>query len=124
MNKIIFACGLHSLLFALFHMGFWKIFNWKEELKSSTVSVRAILQIANLRLIHVLLVTAAVCFLFPDELIATSFGRFYLGGMSLFWMGRLVEQFIFLRYNKLILHVLSALFVVGAVLFALPLFIP
>ncbi|RDZ29464.1 hypothetical protein [Lysobacter silvisoli] len=117
----IWLCGLHSLAFALFHMAFWKLFRWRQSLRTATVADRAILQILNLRLIYVLLGVAALCFFYTDELQGTALGRALLAGMSLFWVGRTVEQFVFLRINRPLIHVLTALFVLGAALFALPL---
>jgi len=34
MIKLIFIGGIFNLLFAVFHLFFWKLFNWKDELKS------------------------------------------------------------------------------------------
>lgn len=117
----IWLCGLHSLAFAVFHMAFWKLFRWRESLKTATVADRAILQILNLRLIYVLLGVATLCFVFTDELHASALGRALLAGMSLFWIGRTIEQFVFLRIDRPLVHVLTALFVLGAILFAMPL---
>ena len=33
MKTVIHICGFYSLGLALFHMGFWKIFKWKDDLK-------------------------------------------------------------------------------------------
>lgn len=123
LTAIVYLCGLHSLGFAIFHAFFWKIFNWKNELKTSSVPTRAIIQIANLRLIHVFLLSALLCFVFPQDLVGTTMGKVFLAGMALFWLGRAVEQFIFLPYNQLAIHLLTALFVLGAVLFSLPFFL-
>lgn len=120
-NAWIYLAGLHSLGFALFHMGFWKLFRWRESLRSATVADRAIIQILNLRLIYVALGVAVLCFVFADELHSTALGRAVLLGMSLFWVGRTIEQFVFLRINRPMVHALTALFVLGAVLFAVPL---
>lgn len=116
--------GAHSLAFAVFHLGFWKLFGWRQTLRTATVADRAILQILNLRLIYVLLGVAVLCFAFTDELLHTGLGRALLLGMSLFWVGRTIEQFVFLRINRPFVHVLTALFVVGAALFAAPLLAP
>ena len=43
----------------------------------------------------------------------------YLG--AVFWAIRCVAQLVWLRINHVMVHVLSALFALGAVLFALPL---
>ncbi len=118
---LVWLAGAHSLFFAIFHLGFWKLFRWRETLRTATVADRAILQILNLRLIYVLLGVAVLCFAFTDDLLHSRLGHALLLGMSLFWVGRTIEQFVFLRINRPIVHVLTALFVLGALLFALPL---
>ncbi len=118
---MLIACAIHSFGFAVFHMFFWKMFRWDTELKKVNVPTRAIIQILNLRLIYIAFGVGLLCLLYPEELVSSPLGRAFMLGMSLFWVGRLIEQFIFLRYNNPLLHVLSALFAAGAVLFALPL---
>lgn len=118
---MIQLAGLHSFAFALFHLAFWKFFRWDRELAKVGIVTRAITQILNLRLIYVFLGMGALCFLFTHELHTTSLGRALLVFMSLFWVGRTIEQFVFLRINRPMVHVLSMLFVIGAMLFALPL---
>lgn len=82
------------------------------------------MQILNTRLIYVFLLVALLCFCFPVELTTTTLGKTFLAGMSLFWLGRTVEQFIFLHVNNAMTNVLTALFIIGTILFALPLFLP
>lgn len=120
-EALVYLCGAHSLGFAVFHLAFWQLFGWPATLQSTGVATRAVTQILNLRLIYVFLGVAVLCFAMPRELLDTRLGHALLAGMSLFWVGRLIEQFVFLRYNTLPVHVLTALFVLGAVLFALPL---
>ena len=120
-DLLVQLCGLHSFFFALFHLGFWKLFDWKRDLQRTSVATRAITQILNLRLIYFFAGIGALCFAFTQELHSTALGRALLLFMSLFWVGRTIEQFVFLRVNKPLVHVLTALFVIGAVLFALPL---
>jgi hypothetical protein len=122
-DLLLDLCALHSFGFALFHAAFWKLFRWPQTLAAAGVANRAIIQIANLRLIYLFLGVAALCVIFPQELRATALGHAVLLGMSAFWVGRSVEQFVFLRINHPGVHALTALFVIGAVLFALPLFV-
>src|SRR5688572_19860272 len=96
-NAIIYLCGLHSMLFAVFHAAFWKLFRWPSALVGLSKENRAITQILNIRLIYVFLFTAFLCFFFTKDLYSTALGRAFLAGMSIFWLGRTVEQFIFLR---------------------------
>lgn len=117
----VLLCGAHSLAFAAFHLAFWKLFRWRETLRTATVADRAIVQILNLRLIYVFLVVAVLCFAYTRELHDSPLGRALLAAMSLFWVGRTVEQFVFLRINRPLVHALTALFVLGAVAFAMPL---
>ena len=104
-------------------MAFWKLFGWPQSLAGTTVANRAIVQILNLRLIYIALGIAVLCFAYTDELRDTALGRAVLLGMSLFWVGRTIEQFVFLRINRPVVHVLTALFVLGAVIFAVPLWL-
>lgn len=117
----IVVCGVHSLGFALFHLGFWRLFDWPASLRSTTPANRAVLQIANVQLVSLFAAVAALCFAFPDALAGTPLGRACLLGMALFWLLRLATQFVWLRVSRVIVHVLSGLFALGAVLFALPL---
>lgn len=120
-DLLVQLCGMHSLAFAAFHLAFWKLFDWRHELSKVGLPTRAVTQILNLRLIYLFLGIGVLCFVFTQELHATPLGRALLVFMSLFWVGRTIEQFVFLRVNKPLVHVLTASFVVGAVLFALPL---
>lgn len=123
MNKelIIYLCGVHSVLFAVFHIFFPKLFKWKEDFKNNSVANRAILQISNLLLIFIFLLMAFLCFFYTNQLLGTEIGTVVLIGFSGFWILRIVTQFIFLPYNKVVIHILTAAFIIGAVLFALPL---
>jgi hypothetical protein len=124
MNKeiIIYLCGIHSLFLAIFHILFWKIFHWEKDLKKSSAPTREIIQILNLRIIHVFLFSTFICFYFTEDLFLTNLGKATLIGMSLFWIGRTIEQFVFWKYNPLSINlILLSFFVFGAVIFVLPL---
>ncbi|MBK6997357.1 MAG: hypothetical protein IPH31_21510 [Lewinellaceae bacterium] len=121
---IVLLCGLYTLGFALFHALFWRIFNWEKELAKLSAPNRAIMQIFNTRIIYLALFVAYVCFFYPDDLLQTRLGMVFLAGFSLFWFGRFLEQFIFLRkVNHWMVHFLTVIFLLGAGLFALPIFL-
>jgi hypothetical protein len=122
MKTILFICGIYSLAFAIFHMGFWKIFNWNNDLKKLSFANKGIMQILNGQIIYYFLFVALICFVFPDELFSTTLGNVFLLGCSFFWLIRAIQQFVFLRANHYIIHILTILFIVGIVLFALPVF--
>src|SRR5215212_1958378 len=87
---LVFICGIYSLAFAIFHILFWRIFDWKNDLKKLSVVNRAIIQIANTRLIYLFMFVAFVCFFYPKELVATRLGNVFLMGVSIFWLGRTI----------------------------------
>lgn len=120
-DLIIQLAGAHSFGFALFHLAFWKLFGWKRDLAGNTPANRAIMQILNLRLVYVFLGAGVLCFAFTAELRETALGHALLAFMALFWVGRLVEQFVFLRIHDWRVHALTGAFAFGAALFALPL---
>ncbi len=120
---LVLLGGVHGLGFAVFHLAFWKLFDWPRALQSTNAATRAVVQILNLRLIYVFLGVAAACFTLPGDLLDTRLGNAFLAGMSLFWVGRTIEQFVFLRIDHPLVHALTVLFVAGAVLFAAPLFL-
>ncbi|KXK40199.1 MAG: hypothetical protein UZ09_BCD002000465 [Bacteroidetes bacterium OLB9] len=120
MTLIIYICGFYSLGFALFHIGFWKIFKWNDDLKKLIFANKGIMQILNVQIIYYFLFTAFVCFVFPKELLNTRLGNVFLLGSSLFWLLRTIQQFIFLKTNHYIIHILTVIFIAGTILFALP----
>jgi len=120
-DPVLMLCAVHSLALAVFHLAFWRLFRWPATLQATPLANRVILQIANVQLIWVFLGVAALCLRFPAELRGTPLGHAVLAGMSGFWIVRLVQQAVFLRVNHPLVHALSVVFALGAVLFAWPL---
>jgi hypothetical protein len=118
---LIYLAGIHALGFALFHIYFWRLFKWKTELAKLHTPTRAITQMLNIQLIYFAFGTSILCFFYTEMLLYTAFGNILLVFYSGFWFVRLVQQFIFLRYNHWMIHVTTVLFILGCLLFALPL---
>jgi len=125
MTKIVLLhlCGIYNLAFAIFHILFWKLFKWNEDLKRNSVGNRAIIQILNIRLIYIFLLMAFIYLFYPEQLLETKIGFVLLIGFLGFWIGRTVEQFIFLRVKSKMVHILTLIFFIGVVLHFLPLVI-
>lgn len=123
MTIMIYLCGFYSLAFAIFHCGFWTFFKWGKELRKLSFANKGIMQILNVQIIYYFLFVAFVCVFFPNELLTTKLGNILLGATSLFWFIRTIQQFIFLRANHYKIHILTFLFLVGTILFALPILI-
>ncbi|HMQ09017.1 MAG TPA: hypothetical protein PKC30_17080 [Saprospiraceae bacterium] len=120
MMTILLLCGIYNAGFALFHILFWKIFKWDRELSKMGFANKAIMQILNNQMIYYFIFVSFVCFLLPSELLNTRLGHVFLTGNSIFWLLRAIQQLIFLRRNHLIIHLLTCIFLAGAVLFIIP----
>jgi hypothetical protein len=83
-KTLIIIGGIYCLIFAIFHLAFWKLFDWKNELPKLNSINRGILQVLNLRLTYVLFVVAFFCFFLTDELLNTNLGKFVLGAVKHF----------------------------------------
>lgn len=120
---LVRLAGIHSLGFAAFHLAFWRLFGWKRELAQLGTANRAIMQILNLRVIYVFLGMGMIALIFAPDLVDTRLGVVLLGFMAVFWVGRTLEQFVFLRINDWRVHLLTGLFVLGAALHAVPMWL-
>lgn len=119
-TSLLYLCGIYNLAFAVFHISFWKIFKWKDDLKKISIGNRAIIQILNIRLIYIFLLMAFVYIFYPDQLIETKMGFVLLIGFLVFWIGRTIEQFIFLRVKSKMVTILTIVFFVGIIIHLLP----
>ena len=122
MKLVIYLCGFYSLAFAIFHIGFWKIFKWKKDLKKILSVNSGIMQILNIQIIYYFLFVTFICIAFPVELLSTELGNVFLLGCSLFWLIRTVQQFIFFSTKSYFANILTVIFIIGTILFALPVF--
>jgi len=116
----LFAGGVFHLALAIFHLFFWRIFHWKEDLASLTRINRAIMQILNICLTFLFFVVAYVSFAHAEELISTPLGRTILASIALFWIFRLILQVVLFgaRHGLSILFIV--IFLVGIILYLIP----
>ena len=119
-ETLLFLGGIFHVGFAVFHLTFWKIFNWKDDLASLTHINRSIMQILNLRLTSVFLIIAYISLFYRPELISTSLGKTLLISISLFWFFRTIEQIAFFGVNNGISFTLTLIFFAGGVLYLSP----
>jgi hypothetical protein len=118
--SLILAGGIFNIGFAVFHLLFWKVFHWKEDLAFLTSVNRSIMQILNLCLILLFLVMAYVSFFHTQEMLSTPLGNTLLAAFSLFWLLRMVEQIAFFRTRQTASLIITLVFFGGCCLYALP----
>lgn len=122
MDKItlLYLCGIFNLLLTIFHILFWKIFNWKTTLEKGTKANKAVMQIMNVNLIYLFLFMAFFYFYYNIELLQSKILKTFLFGYAGFWIVRFFQQFIFLKQKGKFVIGLTILFFVGAVLHLIP----
>ena len=119
-DAMIFFGGVFNLGFAIFHLMFWRLFRWREDLASLTYINRSVMQILNLCVTFVFLVMAYVSFFHRPELVQTSLGKTILVAFSLFWFLRMVEQVVFFGVRKKMSVILTLVFLLGGVVYLIP----
>lgn len=116
----LFVGGIFNLGFTIFHLFFWKLFNWKKDLASLTPVNRSVMQILNLCLTFMILLMSYVSLFLPREMLTTRLGQILLVAFALFWFLRMLEQiFVFEVRNRLSV-VFTLIFLLGSIFYFIP----
>lgn len=94
-KRLVQIGGVINLLFAVFHLSFWKLFNWGQSLASLSPDDRAVMQVLNIHTAYVLMVFLILSLAFSNEIITTKLGRMVGMGIAGFWILRAVNQAVF-----------------------------
>ncbi|MEN9403859.1 MAG: hypothetical protein RL091_2562 [Verrucomicrobiota bacterium] len=115
----IYAAAGYNVALAAFHLGFWRLFRWKEELAKLHPVNRGVVQVMNLMLVAFLLLMASVQVLNAADLTATALGRLLMADVTGLWLLRAVLQPLFWpSAPKGVNAAFISLFVLGAGLHA------
>ncbi len=87
--------GIINFLFVIFHLSFWKLFNWEQSLAPLSLNDRAVIQVLNIHTAYVLAIFVVISLVFPDELSTTKLGRIISLSIAGFWILRAVNQAVF-----------------------------
>jgi hypothetical protein len=88
----VFAAGVLYAALALFHLGFWRLFRWREELARLGAVNRGVMQVLNLCLTYLFIVAAAGFCFYPAEIMGSDTGRVLLAALAGFWLLRALYQ--------------------------------
>ena len=119
-QTLIIAGGVYHLCFVAFHLCFWKLFAWKQDLRRTQPVNRGIMQVMNLCLIFIFLATAYLSFLWQAELLLSGLGHALLLLIAAFWLLRAIEQAIFFDSRKPLSLLLMLIFLIGSALYLMP----
>ena len=120
MELLIKTGGIYNIVLVIFHLLFWRIFNWKEDLRSISFLNRAIMPVLNISLTIVFVIFSYISLVHTEELISTSLGHSLLLLMAIFWFVRSVEQVVFFGLKHWASWAFLAFFLLGCVLYAVP----
>jgi hypothetical protein len=116
----LMAGGIFSLSIAIFHLTFWRLFRWQEELPRLSVLNQGVMQVLNIQLTLMIAVLGFVSLGFSKELSSTALGQVFVWSMVLFWLARAVQQPIFWGLKSRVSQVFLLLFCLGAILYLFP----
>ena len=116
-EKLLLIGAIFHIVFALFHLLCWKLFDWVKDLKKLSHINKSVMQILNLRLIFVFLVFAYISYINGMEMLRTKLGLTMTISIALFWGFRSLEQVIYFGVKNLASNLLLLLFLFGAFLY-------
>jgi hypothetical protein len=94
-KRLVQIGGGINLFFVVFHLSFWKLFNWQQSLTMMNAEDRALIQVLNIHTTYVLAVFAILSFVFSNEMSVTKLGRMVGISIAGFWILRAVNEVIF-----------------------------
>ena len=115
--------GIFNIVFAVFHVLFWRLFDWKHDLASLSNINRQAMQILNICLTFTFLIFAYVSLFHTEELLTTGLGRGLVMAIAIFWFLRALEQVYFFGMRKILSVAFFAVFLLGTALYAYPWYI-
>ena len=120
---ILIIGGVFHFAFAVFHIFFWKLFRWKEDLQKLRPVNRAIMQILNLCLTYLFIVFGVLSIFYRQEMVTTNLGNALLVAIAVFWILRMMQQLIFFGLKSTISIVFTILFILGGLIYLTPLWL-
>lgn len=116
----LIAGGFFDLGFAVFHLFFGRLFDWKNDLARLTPLNRSVMQILNLGLTFLLLTMAYVSLVLRPQMLSTELGKTLLIAFALFWFLRMLEQIFVFEVKNRLSAVFTMIFLGGSILYILP----
>ena len=120
MEALIIIGGIYCLAFVIFHLTFWKLFNWREDLASLTFINRAVMQVLNISLTVAFFIFGYISLFHVQELQTTSLGRSLLLLISIFWLLRAIQQIIFFGLKNRLSLIFFLVFMAGFAIYLIP----
>lgn len=123
MNKILLIIGgIINFLLVIFHLSFWKMFNWSESLSCLNYMDRGVMQTLNVHVAFIVLVFSIVSIFYYKELLSTRLGKFILISIAGFYFLRSLNQVIFFDITFIESIVIFIAGIIVGLLYMIPVF--
>lgn len=109
----IYVAAVYNAGFGLFHLTFWKAFDWKKDLRRVSAINRGVMQVLNICLTLVFFFGATVYAVAGPNLMQEFTGKALLLFFALFWSIRTILQPIYFGNDRISL-IFSLIFLLGA----------
>lgn len=121
MNEtLIILGGFYNILLIIFHVMFWRIFNWREDLKTLSFLNKSTMQVLNISLTLVFVLFSYISFIHTNELLKTPLGNTLITLIAIFWFARATLQIIFYKLKHWESWAFMIFFALGGFLYGVP----
>ena len=114
------AGGILTLAGGFFHLAFWRLFDWKNELPRLRSVNRGIMQVLNIQIAVIAFVLGFVTLRYSSELTNSPLGNALVWGMALFWIIRTINQPLFWGFKSGVSRGFTAVWAVLALTYLIP----
>ena len=110
--------GIYHICFIVFHLFFWRIFNWDVSLRKLNRIDKSTIQVLNISLTFVFAIFAYLSINYSTELASTKLGLSILLFISLFWFFRAIQQVYFYGLKNRFSILLFIIFILGGAIYS------
>ena len=94
-SKLLLAGGVINLVIAVFHMTFWKMFDWPASLALMSHQNQVVPQILNIHLTLVFIAFGYLSIYYRQDLVYSKIGRALMWIIAAFYLIRAVNEVLF-----------------------------
>lgn len=119
-EALVIAGGIYTVALVIFHVLFWRIFNWPETLLTLNSVNKVTMQVLNISITFIFFIFAYISLAHTHDLLNTSLGRTMLLSISVLWLFRAAQQVVFYKLKHMASIGLTLYFLLGTFLYGLP----
>ena len=119
-QTLIIAGGIYHILLIVFHLMFWRLFDWPGSLRPLDTTNRSTMQVLNITLTLIFVIFAYISIAHTEELLTTSLGYSLIVLISMLWLARTILQVVYYGLQHRASRVLTLCFITGACLYGIP----